>query len=282
MSLMDNFSFDATLMALANVSQTAGSLAVYLAAGVLPCLLWLLFYLRRDRHPEPKKQIIWVFCLGALMTAPAVAFEMFLINAIGALDLPGIMAMLFTNIVAIALIEELAKYFAVWVKEQAAEQNRHLDEPVDFVIYMITAALGFAAVENLLFLLPEVQQKLIGGVVLLPGNTADLIFISLFRSMSAILLHTLCSGIIGFYMAKAFCRPQKKFATLLAGFAICSCLHGLYNFSIIKSESDLSFLLVPLAIILLMAISLYIQFQWLLRQKSVCGVSAKRKAKSVK
>lgn len=55
------FDADAALAALAWFSQAAGSLAIYLIAGVLPCFLWLLFYLKRDRHPEPKKEIAKVF-----------------------------------------------------------------------------------------------------------------------------------------------------------------------------------------------------------------------------
>ena len=267
------FDFEAMMAAIVWVSQSAGSLAIYLAAGVLPCFLWLLFYLKRDRHPEPKKEIAKVFFLGGLMTAPAVAIEIFLINAIDALGLPEIIAILAANILAIAFIEEFAKYFAVWVREQAAQQNRHLDEPVDFVIYMVVAALGFAAVENLLFLLPTVQEQLLASNMLWqPENTAFLISLSLFRSLTAILLHTLCSGIVGYSMAMAFCRRERKASILIQGLVFVSCLHGLYNFSIMKSEADPLFLFVPLAIILLLAINLYVRFKQLLKMKSVCKI----------
>jgi RsiW-degrading membrane proteinase PrsW (M82 family) len=71
-------------------------------------------------------------------------------------------------------------------------------------------------------------------------------------------------------MALAFCRREQKIPILLFGFAITAGLHGLYNFSIIKSEDDVSYLLIPLAIITLLAITLYLQFQRLLKMKSVC------------
>lgn len=265
------FDINSALAALAWFSQTAGSLAVYLIAGVLPCFLWLLFYLARDRHPEPKQEIAKVFFLGALVTAPAVGLQIFLINAINSLGLPEIIALLLANILAIALIEEYAKYFAVWVREQAAQQNRHLDEPVDFVIYMVVAALGFAAVENLLFLLPAVQDVFFTGNELLRAESAMfLVSLSLFRSLTAILLHTLCSGVLGYYMAMAFCRRKRKSGLLLRGFVIVSVLHGLYNFSIMKSEDDSSFLFVPLIIIFGLAIALYRCFNRLLKMKSVC------------
>ena len=265
------FDADAALAAAVWFSQTAGSLAVYLLAGVLPCFLWLAFYLKRDRHPEPKNEIAKVFLLGGLMTAPAVAIEIFLINIVNSFGLPEAVALLLANILAIAFVEEYAKYFAVWVREQAAQQNRHLDEPVDFVIYMAAAALGFAAVENLLFLLPSVREQIFSGSDLLTaGGAAVLVWLSLFRSLTAILLHTLCSGMVGYYMAMAFCRRKRKAGILFQGFVLVSCLHGLYNFSIMKSEENALFLFLPLAIILFLALNLYSRFKKLLATKSVC------------
>jgi len=261
------------MFALADVSNVVGSAIVYLAVAVLPCFLWLIFYLKRDRHPEPRKEIISVFVLGALMTVPAVTTEISLINLIGIFNLPRYISLVVSNIVAIAFIEEFAKYAAVWLREQAVSQNRHLDEPVDFVIYMVVSALGFAAVENILFLLPTVQEQLIGNTTLLQANgAAFLMFLSFFRSISAILLHTLCSGILGYHMAMAFCHPEKKTGILVAGFVIVSSLHGLYNFSIMESENNFWFLFIPLTIILFLAVTLYTQFQVLLKTKSVCNI----------
>ncbi len=271
--MIQGFDFGAMMAAISWFSQAAGSLAVYIGAGVLPCFLWLAFYLKQDRHPEPKKQIVWVFLLGALMTAPAVAMEIFLINAIESWGLPETAGLIAINILGIGLIEEFGKYLSVWFKEQTVEKNRYLDEPVDFVIYMIVAALGFAAVENLLFLLPSVQESLTGNLMLLrPDNAATLVLLSLFRSVSAILLHTLCSGLLGYYMAQTFCNPKRKTSFLAFGFFITSCLHGLYNFSIMESEGNLSFLLIPLAIILMLAITLYFAFKKLLNMKSACKI----------
>lgn len=267
------FDFEAMTAAIVWVSQSAGSLAIYLAAGVLPCFLWLFFYLSKDRHPEPKKQIVWVFLLGALMTAPAVAMEIFLINFIDSWGLPEIATLIASNIIAVAFIEEFAKYLSVWLKEQTTEKNRYLDEPVDFIIYMVVSALGFAAVENLLFLLPSVREHLVGSAALLaPNGAASLVLLSLFRSISAILLHTLCSGVLGYYMAQTFCDPRRKSGLLVFGFLTVSCLHGLYNFSIMESENNLSFLFIPLAIISMLAITLYLAFKKLLKTKSVCKI----------
>lgn len=260
-----------TLFALARVSGAVGSTLIYLVAGIVPCFLWLLFYLRRDRHPEPKKEILAVFLLGAGMTLPAMALEIFLVNIFENLPWPAYFSLIVSNVIAIAFIEESAKYAAVWLKEQAVNQNYQLDEPVDFVIYMVVAALGFATVENLLFLLPTVQQQFLNGAVFPQADgMVFLISLSLFRALSAILLHTLSSGILGYYMAMTFCHRERKLSILAAGFIVVSCLHGLYNFSIMESGRNMAFLLVSLAIIMSMAFTLYLLFRRLLKMKSVC------------
>lgn len=277
------FSPSVILPALASLPNAVGSFSVYFLAGIAPCVLWLFFYLKRDRHPEPKKEIVAVFALGALMTAPAVGIEIMLINFIAGLGLPAYVSVILSNVIAIAFVEEFAKYAAVWLKEQAINQNHYLDEPVDFVIYMVVSALGFAAVENFLFLLPTVSEQLAGSATLLEvDGAAYLMSLSLFRSMSAILLHTLCSGIVGYYMALAFCHRERKLGLLATAFFTVSCLHGLYNFSIMESAANLPLLAIPLLILLVLAIVLYIQFQKLLEMKSVCNMritkSSKRKA----
>lgn len=261
---MNSNIFD-SLAALALTSSANDSYFLYLVVGVVPCLLWLFFYLFQDRHPEPKREIISVFLLGALMTAPAIVLEKFMIPVFKNAGLDPLLTILAVDIIAIAFVEEFFKYSAVWLKEEVISHSYHLDEPVDFVIYMVVAALGFAMVENLLFLLVP--------------DTNPLIVRSLVRSGTAILLHTLTSGILGYYMAMTFCHRERRMGLLATGFIIISCLHGLYNFSIMKSDTNLEFLLVTLAILLFMACTLYIQFQHLLRMKSVCDMKIRPKQK---
>ena len=51
------------------------NLIVVLALTFLPAILWLVFFLKEDRHPEPKKLIFLVFCAGALASIPAIIFQ---------------------------------------------------------------------------------------------------------------------------------------------------------------------------------------------------------------
>jgi RsiW-degrading membrane proteinase PrsW (M82 family) len=144
-------------------------------AGILPAIFWLWFWLKEDRHPEPKWLIILTFIVGMIVVPVVIPFEKlaqsFIQNT-------------FILIVVWAFIEELFKYMAA---SFSALRRKEDDEPIDPIIYLITSALGFAALENALFLFnPLINDGFVGA--LLTGNM---------RFIGATVLHTVCSGIIG-------------------------------------------------------------------------------------
>ena len=152
---MANLPLDYIQAALA-LPRSLGFGIIYFVVAITPIIVWLLIYIRQDKHPEPKHEIFAVFLMGALITAPAVYIELFLTYdcaGMGAgcvpglfyrLGLPNLLALILSGIVGIAFVEEFSKYLVVWLKEQAIGNNSQLDEPIDFVIYMVVAALGFS------------------------------------------------------------------------------------------------------------------------------------------
>lgn len=229
----------------------------------MPSIAWLIFYLKRDVHPEPKREILLVFLFGAASTIPAIILELSLFEFFKFLNLPPFLNAILVNVIGVAFIEEFVKYAAVWIQEQKINENSQLDEPVDFMIYMIVSALGFAAVENLIFLLPIVKLHLA-------------VITSLFRALSAILLHTLCSGTIGYFLALSFRYRSRRKWLVAKGFIIASSLHGLYNLFIIKSgesEQNVVFLYFPLLILTGLAVFLYMEFGRLKKMGSVCKMA---------
>src|SRR3989344_8948379 len=124
-------------------------LIVFLCAGFLPSLLWLHFYLRKDLHPEPKKRLIEVFALGMLLAPLAVAAQ-WLFAYVGTQFAPGAdIANSSGFFLWAAFSEEVVKLMAVYY---LVIHIPEFDEPVDAMIYLITGALGFAAVENILII----------------------------------------------------------------------------------------------------------------------------------
>lgn len=226
--------------------------------GVLPSIIWLLFYLREDTHPEPKKMVIKVFFGGIIVALPAAVLEILVLNLISKLNIAPIFFSVLSNFLIIASIEELMKYFVVQI---LALSNPELDEPLDIMIYMIISALGFAAAENIfLFFSLKTEATLV---------FSRMLEISISRFFSAIILHALTSATIGFFLALSFCETKKRNKFLSSGFLISIFLHGLYNFSIIEVGGSLKFL-TPTLIIIFLAIFVSFSFKRLKTIKSIC------------
>lgn len=185
--------------------------------GILPAMLWVWFWNREDKlHPEPKRLIILTFLAGMVTVALVIPMQKMALSLL-----------VHTNLVVLAwaAIEEVAKFAVAYF---VVLGRREVDEPIDFIIYMLTLALGFAAAENTLFLIDPISNS---GVLdsVLTGN---------FRFLGATLLHVLTSSVIGVAMAFVFYRDKitKMFAAT-AGVILAVTLHGLFNFFILSSES---------------------------------------------
>ena len=216
--------------------------------GFLPSIIWLLFYLRKDVHPESNRAVLKIFFYGILIAFAAIFLE------IGFKKISS--NLLLYVFIGGAMVEEYLKYLVIKFK---VLRSSELDEPVDIILYMIIAGLGFAALENILILInyhPFLE---------LP-KTLEIITL---RFLTATFLHALCSGVVGYFLAISFfnIRKQKKF--LLMGLGIATVLHGFYNLSIIKIDGWEKFIL-PVIILMGTASFVSIGFKKLKRLKSIC------------
>lgn len=213
--------------------------------GILPVLLWLWFWLKEDIHPEPRRVLILTFFAGMMMAVAALFLEQ-IANAVITTAFSSFSEthLLLVLLFAWAGIEEVAKYAAA---SRVALRLPSFDEPVDALIYLITAALGFAALENVLFLLKifGTQGMLVGFIT---GNL---------RFLGATLLHTVTSAVVGASIAFSFFHKEKLHRNILGGLLLAVALHTLFNFFIIKSGgANLFKILIPLwlAVIILILI----------------------------
>jgi len=111
--------------------------------GFLPSIIWLLFYLQKDVHPESNKQILKVFFYGIIAGFCAILVEAMFKEVL----LPKSILYIF---IGGAFVEEYLKYLVIKFE---ILKNSELDEPFDIMLYMIISALGFAALENILILI---------------------------------------------------------------------------------------------------------------------------------
>lgn len=188
-----------------------------LLGGAVPTMVWLIIWLSYDEHPEPLPYIILSFIAGALITLLVIPIQQ---------QLDTIITNDIWSIVAVASVEEILKFTAVGSLVIAAQR---IDEPIDYVMYLVTGGLGFAAFENTLFLLnPELYTDL--GLFLSTSNI---------RFAGATAVHALAGGVMGLFMGWGFYKPFiTREILMILGVAIACGLHAAFNFFIITSNES--------------------------------------------
>lgn len=234
----------------------------YIFFGILPSLVWLSYYLRKDSHPEPKLMILKVFLLGSLITLPVFFIQLGLSTLLIELKLPTLIISILYWFFVIALTEEFFKYLVV---KKEVLNNSNLDEPLDIMLYMIIAALGFAALENILYLFSPADNLSFNQFL---NNT---FIVSFIRFIGATFLHTLASGVLGYFLIIEVYEIEKRGWFFFSGLLLASALHGLYNFSIMNFKGTLQ-IAVPVTILIGLAIFVLWAFNRVRKMKSVVEI----------
>lgn len=176
--------------------------ALALLFGVVPTAFWLWFFLRKDRDPEPRRLLLRTFCYGMLAWVVAAALQ----GALGVsgwgvqASMLGILAVL-----VIALSEEACKLLAA----STTLHEPSFDDHLDGLMYAVTAALGFALLENISYGLSY-------------GAPA-----ALYHGLLTTLAHALFSAPLGYALAQARFGCGRGWR--LRGLLIATALHAAFN-----------------------------------------------------
>jgi RsiW-degrading membrane proteinase PrsW (M82 family) len=193
-------------------------LAISVLSAVLPSLLLLWFFYSWDVNPAPWR-VIWItFGLGIAMVAPVLALELTVFRDA---SIPNpYLAGLVKGFWGAAVPEELLKFLVV-----AGYCMRHkaFDERMDGMVYGAVASLGFATMENILYV-----------------TGADLP-LALSRALTAVPCHAFLGAIMGFYIGQARFDSKSRGRYLALGLGLALILHGLYDFPLLTiRELDLA------------------------------------------
>ena len=211
---------------------------VVLGLAAIPAIIWLVFFLWEDSHKEPAGEIIKTFFFGALISVPVLALQLLFQKVI-----PESLNNIIFVVIGLALIEETFKFAAAYL---AIGHDKAFNEPIDAMIYMIVAALGFATVENFFITWANLPLASYAGV-LTALSTLGL------RFVGATLLHALASGALGYYWALTHfehMEHREGFGILLA-----TTIHAIFNLLVYQFQDTqilypTLFLVVAAAIIL--------------------------------
>jgi protease PrsW len=195
----------------------ATAFVVSFLGGLVPALFWLWFWLREDKaEPEPKTLIASAFVAGMAVVTVVLPLQKFALDRFTGNEL------IFVWVVT----EEVLKYSAALI---VILWNRAVDQPIDAIIYMITIALGFSALENSLFIFNPFMR----------GEFAESILTGHFRFLGATLLHVLASGTVGAAMALAYYkRKSLRVLASTVGLCVAIVLHALFNFFIMDASGE--------------------------------------------
>ncbi len=197
--------------------------------GLIPALVWLWFWLKEDRHPEPAKMITLSFLGGMIAVFLVLPLQRFVCSQFFCDSTVGSVSP--WTFLLLAGLEELFKFTAVYFI--ALRNKKITDEPVDDIIYLIISALGFVAMENTLFLIDTIHVGDFVGTII-TGNL---------RFVGASLVHIVSSGMVGVCMALAFYKGKwRKRLSTVFGLILATALHTLFNLFIIQETGGNIFL----------------------------------------
>jgi RsiW-degrading membrane proteinase PrsW (M82 family) len=186
-------------------------------AGILPSLLWLFFFTRESSgHKKPRGIILGCFIGGGFAVIVAIFAEKIIADSV--IDPT-------TRYTLWAAFEEIVKFI---VAGMIIFHSRATEDPVDAMVYCASVALGFAAIENTLFILGPLAH----------GSIAQAIITLNMRFIGATLVHVVSSALVGFMVGYVFYHGKLlKFTVALVGLAGAIALHATFNLSIINATS---------------------------------------------
>lgn len=201
-------------------------------SAVLPGLVFTLFIVFIDRYDkEPKRLLVKVFFFGMLATIPTIIAE-----TVGQyLNIfTGMFGVLFEAFIVIGLSEE---FFKRRVVLRHAFYHPAFDEKLDGIVYCSIAALGFATLENVFYII---------------NYSAAVQDIWIVRALLSVPAHMLLGITMGYYLSMArFCSDPGKCAGYRnKSLYVPAILHGMFDFLLMTNLPLISLLLIPFVVVL--------------------------------
>lgn len=199
-----------------------------LLIAVAPVFIILVYIYYRDKYEkEPLNLLFEGLVAGGVIVFPIVYFEQ-LINPIGS-NLPPIYSAAWTAFMVAALIEELFKYFAVYI---LIWKNPNFNERFDGIVYGVFVSLGFALVENISYVF---------------GNPEGL-RVALLRAVTAVPAHAMFGVMMGYWFGLAKFVPSKRRQYMFSAFSFPFLFHGIYDFILMSGKNYLLIFFIPLIV----------------------------------
>lgn len=194
-------------------------------AATVPAIILLLYICRKDSlQPEPTKWLLKAFLFGIISTFVSLLFSTPLVQLLhlgDSMEFHSVGDAFATAFFAAAIPEELAKLIMLLL---LVSRNPYFDDKFDSIVYAVCIGLGFAAFEN------------IGYVMQAAGQSQEWLSVAVCRAFTAIPGHFLFAVIMGYYFSLYRFRIDRRPYTFIMILAAPVLAHGLYDGIVMSSN----------------------------------------------
>lgn len=191
-------------------------MAKLIQLGLAPTIIILFYIYIRDKYEkEPINLLLTGVLFGVIITVPIVNTENFITGFMPNVGI--VMEAFFISFLVASLVEEgfkyIVLYFLTW-------KNTNFNEKFDGIVYSVFISLGFAGVENILYVInPD-----LGGI-----KTA------ISRAIFSVPGHAFFGVSMGFYFSLSKFEPAKRKKYIMLAYIVPFLLHGIYDFILLSS-----------------------------------------------
>ncbi len=195
-------------------------LSVLIVIAILPIALICLYVYSKDHNKEPMKLLLKLFCLG-ILSCIIVLLISILKDLLSPKDIEDmtLIEIIVYSFITISLVEEFFKWIMVY---NFGYKSKQFDQVYDIVVYSVFVSLGFAFLENLLYILNYHSIK-----------------IGIFRALSAVPAHACDAIFMGHYLsiARIYKYKNKELSkkNIILSILIPTILHGTYDFCLFSN-----------------------------------------------
>ena len=197
------------------------SLNVYLA--VIPSVILLVYVYQKDIvEKEPLRLLVTLFFLGILVAVPIMFLEQNAISFTG-INLINYFDSFALSFFIVSLIEEGYKFIVILI---ASWKNKNFNHKYDAIVYSVFVSLGFATIENILYVIRNDYK------------------VALYRAVISVPAHAFYAITCGYFLGLAKessikKNKKKKILFLLLSFIIPWILHGIFDFLLLTENAIL-------------------------------------------
>lgn len=209
---------------------------------VIPAIIIIAGIYLSDRHDrEPFKVLFFTYVLGALMVIPSIIVEEILIRFN---IFPSVFGAFFNAFIVAGFTEE---YFKRWAILKYSYKTKFFNEKLDGIVYGVFAAMGFATIENIIYVAYRYTNN--------P-------FIGLYRGIFSVPAHAVFGITMGYYLslARFDLDLKRKKMNMRKSLYMPLIMHGIFDFILMAGIPQLTLIFVP-----------YVIFIWWINQRKLAS-----------